>query len=349
MNRQFSGLYFPETIAQYPSFSQLLLFFDSISQLLPAEDSATPDLPLVREGLLQQHVPLPFGEEGLASFNKLICDLQGHGNAFFNSYLSSLSNSAAIDIDEASVWNLIGKMAPQSKSAAPDQQDTLFQARLLLKLAEIKTQEQAEINRQMETLQAKNSSLFSELKGELPSASLAGLLAAENSESPNRFRQRFKAWTHLFLADSNETPWLALTCSQDVIESLQESAGDLAVREPLFELPLADLSANCEDQDLAARLQAFKTAHSDFLTECHLFLSKTAGSNEITKFTPTESLMSQWQDAVNSLDGAKASLQFFGFRMPLDQLFQENCRIHRNQPLPKTTYNNAVIGLIQQT
>lgn len=351
MTTQFTGLYFPETIAQYPSFSQLLLFFDSLNQYLPSEDSLTPDALLVREGLLQQQTPLPFND-GLVSFQKLIKDIQGHGNAFYGSYLSSLSNSAAIDIDEASVWNLIGQMTPHDEKASREKEDALMQARLLLKLAEIHQHEAVEIDKQMDILRSKKESLLSTLKGEFSIDVISDMLPANETESPNRLRQRCKAWINLLLATNEPSGWLAVTHSPEIIDSFMETADDRADKEPLFEIPLTNLtSKDTELTDYLIKRHDFQTSTKTTRETLHKLLRTAADSSqERSNFLPDRETLTQWQSVVqNEPEGATATLQFFHFKMPLRQLF---CQTYgMPDPTSENTRSkpNTIIALLNQT
>lgn len=342
-----TGLYFPETIAQYPCFSQLLLFLEMIVQYLPAEDSGTPEALLIEKGLLEQRLPIPFAED-LLSFQKLIKDLGGQGNAFYGSYLSSLSNSAAIDVDEATVWNLIGQMNPKDKGLSKNnKRESQFQARLLLKLTERQAAEDKDVNIQMASLKTKEDALLSALQGTHGIPILSGMPTFKEPENPTRIKQRLKAWTHLLLADTKPTPWLAITSSHEMFDLLQETT--LLTGEPPFlELPLPELSYQ-EDNFTTyfSQRQDFRHASKSAREALHDLLREAAKNKDADSQMSREETLTQWQEALQTLEvPCKTALRFYRFKQPLPHLFCQACGLKEAQFEQKSLYPNTIIGLL---
>ncbi len=345
---KFTSLYFPETIAQYPNFRQLLLFVDSIIQYLPAEDSGSPDAPLVKAGLLNQHTPVPFADE-LPNFQRLMKDMQGHGNEFYGNYLSSLSATAPIDVDEASVWRLINQMDSDKKTVETNsQKETLLQARLLLKLAELRANDEKELVEKISAINNRKEELLSALKGDVDNSTFPqDFTSAPEPESTDRLKQRFKAWTYLFLKDKQTCSWLATTGSNEILELLKEHTDSIAVSK-LFEISLADFSPDeIDEQTLLKTQQNFHNntkPHREIL-QAHLLEIAKTGTNKESSTLP--SAIKQWNQAIEELSlSCSAKLELYLFRTPMPQLFSKASGIEDIGFTREASLPNTIIGVL---
>jgi hypothetical protein len=347
--QKLTSLYFPETIAQYPDFRQLLLFVDSIKQYLPSEDSITPESPLVKAGLLEQHTPVPFGDD-LPNFQRLMKDMRGHGNEFYGNYLSSLSAASSIDVDEASVWQLISQMNTEKKNIDTNShKDTLLQARLLLKLAEVRATDEQELLEKMSDLNGRKDKLFSALKGEgEDSAIFQDFSSAPELENPARLKQRFKAWTHLFLCDKQPCSGLAITGSNEILELLKEHSDTMAVSK-LFEISLADFSsAEVEGHSFLELQQDFQNStipHREILLNHLLAIAETGTSKDSSSLAEP---IKGWNQAIEKLDHSSlATLELYLFRTPMPQLFSKASGIDEMFIQKETSLPNTIIGVLR--
>lgn len=344
-----TSLHFPETIAQYSSFRQLLLFFDNITQLQPAEDSFQEEDLLVKAGMLHQYAPLPFGND-LANFNRLIHDIQGHGSDFYGNSFSSLSTSMAMQVDESSVKELIALMKPKNEAQTDTRQaDALFQARLLLRLNEIHEIEEEELREKIESINLKKSHLLAALKGDEEEFDpLAGdLNLGTGSEQPLRFKQRLKAWANLLLADKQDMVWLATTGPNDAFDLLKDAVDFQTRPEHLFTISLASPRSESRDpQDLSTFLAAFhnKTGACRKILLAHL--KKAADTGVFEKDQTLSETLAFWEKTVQSLsaNGAK-KLAFHLFKMPFSELLIKGLGLKNAAPR-ETSVQNTVIGVL---
>ncbi len=349
--QKITSLHFPETIAQYSGFRQLLLFFDSMTQLLPAEDSFQSENHLVTAGMLEQYAPLPFGDD-LAKFKRLIQDIQRHSPDFYGSSFSSLSASNTLQVDESSVLNLIAQMNPKDETRANAQRaEALLQARLLLKLAEISEIEEEELRENIQSINLKKSLLLSTLKGdEEEVGALLDALAEANisSESPGRFKQRLKAWTALLLADPKAPNWLVTSGPNDAFYLLKDAVETKTKPEHLFTIPLAGAISGLEDdQEYSTFLADFQNKTKACREILFSHLSKAAETGVFQKNKTVTEALEVWEQAVQALPAHDTNkLEFYLFKMPFSDLLIEGLGLKNVAP-QETSMQNTVFAVLK--
>jgi len=335
-----TALYFPETIARNRQFRQLLLFLDGLRHYLPCEESATPDSPLVQAGLLEQHLPLPLGDD-LDSFKRLIADITAQGSAFYGSCLSAISNSAAGDIDEASIWKIIEGMSSKNRDQDPKRADTLLQARLLLRLFEINQQEEEEIDQEIDRLQEKNRALIEALKGGSAALDIDPAVF-RTQESQERLKRRFRAWGHLFMADKTPPPWLLAGENQEILEEMQECLPLTAQRDPFMELTLA-LPPEADSHEGYINFRAklheetapWRSALLKGLRQCAASGRAVIESADIAK----------WNDSQATNGKDSATLGFYILPQPLPELLRQTCGLP-DAPGPVPGLPHTIVAIL---
>ena len=239
------GLYFPGTGPKKELFCSLLCLLDKVDfyQIVAEEEAAgSNDGSPYWEG----HVVMPLGEDR-DRFLAMIRDIKAHAADFYGGYLSSLSADSLIDRDESSVWQLVASLHGENKESDQDPvlTEKLWQARLILQLAEILAEEQADINKGLTDLNRAEQAVFNAMKGELDdSADYDEVFPASGQEigggqAGGKIKHLLKAWGALFVMDSKQHP-LLVTDSEDAAAILFDAWEELSAERPqlLAELDL---------------------------------------------------------------------------------------------------------------
>lgn len=328
MPNTLSPLIVPATIAQEDIIRQLLLYCDTVFLYAPAENSHL-DLPTELNPLCQQYAPVPFNEL-LTNFDQLIREMTTHRSEYYGGRLSSLSAQTSA-VDEESVWRLIKRLNPGTINTA--QQETLFQARLLLKLAEIRDQEEQDIVRTLASLDSQNLALLHGLTaGEDDDAAEIGSLLQHNQQQPEDYlNNRLKAWANLFLADPRmEDHWL-LAAPQNILAVLTDYATTRINESPtlILSLPLPQTSlimALSPAQYLDQR-SAWQTATNECLALVRSAITTAAQTGDlIDRAALEQELHSQIKQLNNWGKSEQESLDFWLLPLSLPRLFAKIAR-----------------------
>jgi len=220
MPQNLSPLILPATIAQEDSLRQLLLYFETIFLYSPMEEISDL-LPAELRPLCCHYAPVPFGD-GLPNFQRLIRDMTQNRAEYYGGGLSSMSAKTS-SVDDESVWRLISRLAPQAKGNA--QHETLLQARLLLKLAEIRDLEEREIEQSLAALDDQSQAMLHNLSDEDEEEGVEMPVLHPNRRPTNdNIEQRLRAWAHLFLADARRSDHWLLSTTPEVMAILADYA-----------------------------------------------------------------------------------------------------------------------------
>ena len=319
-------LYFPDTISVPEAAARLLLFFEKVYYYLPAESGENgrgkPDL--LRElGLYQGLVPAPLGND-LDRFNRAVRDLQTnlyeYGERLHHLAAASFAAGKIPDHDEISVSSLIAAMSSGSgagsKVGEPPSFDTrqheLWQARIVLKLAESYDREKEEIDARLAKLAHFEQEIVSSLKGEdqderFDEITLPGPVEGLHTKA-DPLRQRMRAWTSLYLADTHnelsQAPDILSTSRRDVVALLLEAYTERTQQQPeiLFSLPVPGRSS-LEVETLAGNRDAFRFEVSEVLDYLQKLISDTATgkmpcSTGVEDETLDRDRLAVWTDAL---------------------------------------------------
>ncbi len=234
------ALYFPGTdlysIRQYPIF----LLFQKMHLIRPVEEGPAgsgeqSSDTFIKSGFCQVHTPCPLGENR-ARFVHLVTDISKRKDDYA-AQLSSLilagtsSSSATDDDSERAIRSsLFTPDAEQAKVVREDKDGILWQARLVLAIAEILDREEEEIARNLAMLHDDQAELFKELHGDVvdqeeenPFAELSRLESNLGTANAGNMKKRCKAWKTLFLEGDMRQCEIFLTTSQDAGDFLLES------------------------------------------------------------------------------------------------------------------------------
>ena len=281
-----NALYFPDTSITTRQVSRELFFFDKIFHYLPAEAEKSND-PEADLGLCQGYPPVPF-QEDLDRFRHLIRELKGNEAEFYSGSLSAMAD-AAKNRDEQSVRSIVqalgGRAAAEAEGAKAAAREELWQARLLLRLAEILNQEEQELQEELAAISIKEQELFEALKGEPEIAVSLSSLPQSIGRSPVRPEIVVRAWARLFLADPRqESHNILVSGHQDAVELLFDANEALSGKRParLFRIPLPAAGAMERDAFLEARTAFRVTAKETLAAFTSLLAATTAAGGAAT-------------------------------------------------------------------
>lgn len=233
-----AAYHFPDTALGQADLRPQLLFFSQIFILAPFEpDSAEPD------ELCPTYTPAPLGPD-LPRFKQLLTELKGNEAAFYQGHMSRMALEYMENRDPKSVLAIISHLHNPGPShalaqAAAKEREELWQARLLLKLAEVLRLEEKALAEGMAALAERQAELFQALKGEELDDILDVLAEAAPSPMPVRTEALLKAWGRLLLA-GDRRPWFITCSSPTTAEPFFEANESLSGQRPvrLLRLPL---------------------------------------------------------------------------------------------------------------
>lgn len=230
-----AGLYFPGTEPDKEVFLTLLCLLDQVNYYRIVEGETGVDSDEEGAAYWQGRVVLPLGEDRVR-FLAMIRDIRSHSADFYGGYLSALSASSLVDRDESSVWQLVANLHGHSNSEQ-DRLKTrkLWQARMVLYLAEIMKAEQVDLANDLAELGRREQAASNALKGDIPDAdddqdifqiSNLNLAGGEKRVSVGNL---LKAWGTLFVIDPSLNPFI-FTDNEDaaaiIFDGWEELSGE---------------------------------------------------------------------------------------------------------------------------
>lgn len=306
-----NGLYFPGTGPNKELFCSLLCLLDKVGfyQIVAPDAAGDNEVSLYWEG----QVVLPLGEER-DRFLATIWDIKTHAADFYGSYLSALSAESLVDRDEASVWQLVASLHGQNKKTEQDPALTekIWQARLLLHLAGILAEEQADLTKNIVDLNRAEQAVFDALKGVhddladcaevLPTAGLE----LGSGQSAGNIKHLLKAWGTLFVMDPAKHA-LLVTDNEDGAAILFDSWAELSGERPqlLAELDLPVVGS-------VAAMEASRTELAEARTALVNSLLDTLADNGVAADpAKLKAAVELWQGQIGAIAGARCRLDIY--------------------------------------
>jgi len=271
-------LYFPDTVITTDGQSPLFLFFDLVHFLQPVEgdESEQPTAGLsdtfMDKGFCQVHTPAPLGTDR-DRFLHLVHDIEKRKDDYA-AQLSSLaiaSMSAPHRNNEASKSAILSELLGESRDLEAEEKAAalraeLWQARLVLAMAEILDREEQEIADALSLLDKSKTDLFDRLLGkdeesenDTPFSDLTQLRENVNLPRPGMVKNRLKAWLSLYRSGNLPAWWLWTTTRPEaadiLLETYEKKNGKAAIPFWQIELPAA---TGIELQDHMEKITAFK-------------------------------------------------------------------------------------------
>ncbi len=294
----FPALLCPDTQPAAADCRPLLLLADTLAYYRLLADDPTPSelAPLTEAGLCQSHTPVALGEH-LPRFRQLLHELGRAGNEFYGGSLNALARAGQPHPDEAAVWSLVTNLRRQGKGTPTAEQEleTVWNALLLLKLAEQYQAEEREIAAELAAFERKQAAIFEELKGDEEfAAQLAAIQAEEHAATGCNQERLTRAWGQLFLRDSQEFPLLAMPHPGPAL-LLLDLAAALSDARPvaLCSLPVPEVAESL----FAEARQHWRTSEADLIARLHSLLF-TFARDGVAEPATYETLSHQWEQAV---------------------------------------------------
>lgn len=163
------------------------------------------------------HVPVPLGPEK-ERFTRMVNDLRINQADYYSGLIATLSESSKYDTDESSVWKLISRLHHGDRGAVEEQmvKDKLWQARLVLSLADILTEEMRDVDSGLADVSRKEKELFKALHGDYTAsenlARLRGPHKALRAGHPVSDDILMAAWGTLYALDEKDYDILLTDC-----------------------------------------------------------------------------------------------------------------------------------------
>jgi len=325
-----SALIFPDTEPESHIIAKLLIFFDSLAYYLPTEPETAENKGVAFfANLCSPYVPEPLAEDELFRFNRLLREMETGRpeelSRLFSAATVPLTTGQARDLDETSAAGVYSSL--QKDAAAKTSirnKERLWQARLILKLAEMFDRRETEVRRGLARISSSEQKLLAALGGynNTESEDLAETIgldkpkysSTENIPSPEpsfgtsglHTSLRLKAWAELYLADSSEQqPTVLATANPDCGAILLDGYENLRHQDPvkLFSLPVPALHFTNSEKAGAAYLadrNSFREASLENIENLARYLHETAcpgeaGTNNRRRHPGLAENLSTWE------------------------------------------------------
>ncbi len=238
MTQSLNALFSPETSPHPADLQPFRLLCDSLFfYALPHRSTPLPGKPEQQEQqeLWAGYTPVRLSGEEQARFQSLAQELKGHEAEFHGGLLASLSAGHG-DRDEASVGALISSLRSGKKAASPQkaENEALWQAMLILKLAEMYREEEREITQGFMAISGKEAELFAAIRGEETEEgevdeeeeqALRELAAAAALSGPAINLARLaRAWGRLYTRDARAAEFPLLVTTHEELQGLLAEA-----------------------------------------------------------------------------------------------------------------------------
>lgn len=231
---------FPDTLPDPEPMFPLVQVFDQLVYLQAVEDEppvahAALIEQLGRQGRLRLVAPAPLGDQR-QRFLALIHDMRQRGADYISQLsmltLAGINRPERAESKQAIVSNLLGSA---EISARKEEEMLLWQARLVLKLAEIHAIEQAELDEALERIALRQDELLSELREEADDLfALTEGLADSGHRAEALLPHRLKAWSRLAFHHAASTgPRVLVTGYEAALATLAETYEHRHGREPV--------------------------------------------------------------------------------------------------------------------
>jgi hypothetical protein len=236
----------PDTLPKDGMLFPLVQCFNHAVYIAPVENELPEELPplaeeLLAQGVLRWHCPAPLGADR-ERFLRLISELRQRPGEHISLTLAGTGGR-----EEESQNGIISAVRRQAAGGrtGTTQADALWQARLVLKLAEIAEQQEEEVRQSLRRITLREQELFSRLRdADSPFCPHTEAASSSPADDSRRMRLRLKAWRTL-LACSTEPPpaTVFITADRETFDSLMEEGGGDA--QSLLTLPLPAVPAAC--------------------------------------------------------------------------------------------------------
>ena len=237
---QITASVFPDTLPDPELMFPLVQVFDQLVYLQAVENEppaahASLIEQLGRQGRLRLVAPTPLGDQR-QRFLTLIHDMRQRGADYISQLsmltLAGIHRPERAESKQAIVSNLLGSA---EISARKEDEMLLWQARLVLKLAEIHAIEQAELDEALVRIALRQDELLAELREEADELfALTESLADSGHRAETLLPHRLKAWSRLAFHDAAlRRPHVLVTGYEAALATLSETYEKRQRRQPV--------------------------------------------------------------------------------------------------------------------
>ncbi len=323
-----SPLYFPDTIIDSTIGLPLASCFETIYCLCPIDDLSDTTLesstdPFMDTDFCQVHIPCPLTEEDRQGFVHLLKEIRTHGSDFIDQ-LKMMTLASITDHGrqraESSGGILSALFAGTESVKKQEDKKTaleLWQARLLLKLAEIIDREEKQLSEQMSSIDTMQTEMLSNLQGKgdgnSNDPSLSKLKAQTKPLSSITENHRFRAWLTLFSHWASDEIPVWISHRKSAVEGLFETYEKMSNRgvEELFSLSLPALGTDTAESGIKT-LNEFRKRTVSLHAQMDKQLNTLLVNGNIKKPDWPDA---EWQQAIDDFfpqpDYSRATLTFY--------------------------------------
>ena len=380
-----SALIFPDTEPSGHGMARLLVFFNTLSYYLPTEIAGEAKKNNnFFENLSTGYVPAPLGED-LSRFNRLLHEMETSRSdelsRLFSAAKAPLAAEQLRDHDETSASSVYSAMKDDAESKSSTRyKERLWQARLILKLAETLVRSEAEVSLGLAQISSVEHKVFKALEGlgdaEKDDPEKVGsldkfqhfngenILPEETSPGTSGLLipLRLKAWAELFLADTSDRhPMALVTISPESGAMLIDGYENTWRRDPqkLFSLTIPALhlagSKGVRDQYHASR-NTFRAAAQENLEYFAGLLQETAAltsprGDSQEELTILAEHVAAWEKKLKvHFSGHKTGfrkLDFYCFpSISCSELFQRLFHLDKPVPIEKREHPTGLMAIL---
>ncbi len=305
-----SALIFPETAVSPLDTAKFLLFFDELGFYLatePENSGAAPG-PLLAE-FCKGYAPAPLGAD-LPRFSRLLREMETARSdelaRLFAAAGAPVTSGPARDKDETSAANIYGALhQDEAAKSSLRQKERLWQARLVLKLAEILDSREAEVRAGLTRIVAAEQNMLTAL-GEDETLATAGPQQFSPKPAAVLVPLRLKAWAALHLSNTSRPGFPVLLASGresgiillDGFENIWQKAAT-----PLFTLSFPGIvpAGPAGIQNFLAARNAFRETARENMVHLAETIQAAAAGGEVPASSAARELTGQaaaWDEKV---------------------------------------------------
>ncbi len=361
-------LVFPDTLPSTRQLTSLLPLFEPVVYCRPVEDESFPsgiegeEEILTDQNLCRRDTPAPLGDDR-ERFMRLVNDLATRRDDYAAqlSYLTLAAISNQV-MEKKETRNSILSQLLHSHGIESEKEEKkrllLWQARLVLKLAEIVGSEEGVLDDQMKSISQRERSLFDSLRedGKKNPFESTRSLAGETTDQENVSELQLKAWSRLFAAGDNRDTYQILTTSySEVVSRLTEEYKIITNLQPqkLFSLLLPAPGPNPAVKQYLKQRSLFRKECSETLEHLAQTLHNSCTGKVDSQKLP-DAVENSWntllQNSFPAEDFGRCQITFFLFKnISAADLFLQSFGKDDDEQLlipRKQGDHNTIIGLL---
>jgi len=276
-------LYFPDSLIDRSTSLSLAALFNHLRILRPVAEtdpaSGSCNDPGMDADFCQVQIPCPLQEDEQQGFQQMIKEIRTQGDGFITQLkMMTIASMTAPGKRDESSQSILSALFPASgKTRETDEQNLrleLWQARLILKLAEIVDMADSQLAEQLGSLEGFESDMLQQLQGETGGAAPSAMPPRRPTVTAG-MENRFRAWKTLFkYGKIDDSPvWVSVRPDgADILFRIHEKQfGHQPF--PLMELPLPT-PKRANPEEFARKLPLFRQETRQFRQQLTSFLTR---------------------------------------------------------------------------